>query len=316
MRSYTAHGTRKNDMPKSKLKSLHDAIAEHVPDGSSVVLGTSLESLIPFSAGHELIRQRKKDLTLIGPISDILFDQIIGGGCVKKVRAAWVGNVITGSGYNFRRAVENETIQVEDHSNLTIAMALKGGAMGVPFMPTHTALGSDLFKTNANLTQMICPYTGQSVCLVKSIQPDVAIIHVQRADEFGNAHSWGNLGISRDACMASESVILTAEEIVSPSSISSDPNRVITPGFHVSAVVHRPFGAHPSAVPGFYNRDHQVYIDYRNASKTKTDYLAWRKRWVDPVSCRQDYIDLVGNDHLRRLSLQHHVMSEVVDYGY
>jgi glutaconate CoA-transferase subunit A len=303
-------------MQKSKLKSLHDAISDYVPDGSSIALCTSLESLIPFAAGHELIRQEKKNLTLIGPISDILFDQIIGGGCVKKIQAAWVGNVITGSGYNFRRSVETGSIQIEDHSNLTIAMALKGGALGVPFMPMRTALGSDLFKTNPNLAKMVCPYTGQPVCLVRSIQPDVAIIHVQRADEFGNAHSWGNLGISKDACMASRSVILTAEEIVSQTTISSDPNRVIAPGFRVSAVVHAPFGAHPSAVPGFYNRDHQVYIDYRNTSKTRTEYTAWRKQWVDPVRCRQDYIDLVGNDHLQKLSLQHHVFSEVVDYGY
>jgi glutaconate CoA-transferase subunit A len=303
-------------MQESKLKSLHDAISEHVPDGSSVVIGTSLESLIPFAAGHELIRQGKKDLSLIGPISDVLFDQIIGGGCVKKVQAAWVGNVITGSGYNFRRAVESGSIQVEDHSNLTIAMALKGGALGVPFMPTRTALGSDLFKTNANLKKITCPYTGQTVCLVKSIQPDVAFIHVQRADKFGNAHSWGNIGVSKDACMASKSVILTAEKIVPPSTITSDPNRVLVPGFRVSAVVHRPFGAHPSAVPGFYNRDHQVYIDYRNKSKTEADFENWRKRWVDPVGCRRDYIDLVGKDHFQRLSLTHHVLSEGADYGY
>ena len=303
-------------MPESKLKSLHDAIAEYIPDGSSVVLGTSLESLIPFAAGHELIRQGKKDLTLIGPISDVLFDQIIGGGCVKKIQAAWVGNVITGSGYNFRRAVESESIQVEDHSNLTIAMALKGGALGVSFMPTHTALGSDLFKTNPNLKKINCPYTGKPVCLVKSIQPDVAVIHVQRADKFGNAHSWGNLGVSKDACMASKSVILTAEKIVPQSTITSDPNRVIVPGFRVSAVVHTPFGAHPSAVPGFYNRDHQVYIDYRNKSKTEVDFENWRKQWVDPVGCRQNYIDLVGKNHLQSLSLRHHVLSEVADYGY
>jgi glutaconate CoA-transferase subunit A len=303
-------------MPESKLKSLHDAIAELVPDGSTVVLGTSLESLIPFAAGHELIRQQKKRLTLVGPISDILFDQIIGGGCVEKVRAAWVGNVITGSGYNFRRAVESGAIDVEDHSNLTIAMALKAGAMGVPFMPTRTALGSDLFKTNPNLKQIPCPFTGQTVCLVKAIVPDVAIIHVQRADENGNAHSWGNMGISKDACMASRKVIVTAEEIVPPAMITSDPNRVIVPGFRVTAVVHASFGAHPSAVPGCYNRDHRMFIDYRNSSHTPDDFADWRRHWVDPVGCRQDYLDLVGGTRLKKLALKHHVLSEVVDYGY
>jgi glutaconate CoA-transferase subunit A len=303
-------------MPESKLKSLYDAIAEHVPNGSSIALGTSLESLIPFAAGHELIRQGKKDLTLIGPISDVLFDQIIGGGCVKKVRAAWVGNVITGSGYNFRRAVESRSIQVEDHSNLTLAMALKGGAMGVPFMPTLTALGSDLFQTNPALRKISCPFTGQAVCLVKSIQPDVALVHVQRADEFGNAHAWGNLGVSKDACMASRDVILTAEAIVPQSTITSDPNRVIIPGFRVRAVVHAPFGAHPSAVPGFYNRDHQAYSDYRNSSRTPADFENWRSHWVDSISCHQNYLDRVGSDRLQRLALQHHVLSEAADYGY
>ncbi len=144
-------------MPVSKLLSLSDAIDRFVSDGSALAIGLSLESLIPFAAGHEIIRQRKQDLTLIGPISDILFDQLIGGGCVRKVRAAWVGNVITGSCYNFRRGVESGTLEMEDHSNLTIAMALKAGAMGIPFMPVRTALGSDLFQTNSSLKVVTCP---------------------------------------------------------------------------------------------------------------------------------------------------------------
>lgn len=309
-------GSMKDNMPQSKLASLHDAIAELVPDGASVVLGSSLESLIPFAAGHELIRQRKKRLTLIGPISDILFDQMIGGGCVQKVRAAWVGNVITGSGYNFRRAVESGAIEIEDHSNLTIAMALKAGAMGVPFMPVRTALGSDLFKTNSNLKQLRCPFTGETLCLVKSIRPDVAIVHVQRADEYGNSHSWGNLGVSRDACLASRRVILTAEAILPASRISTDPNRGVTPGFRVSAVVQVPYGAHPSAVPGFYNRDHQAFIDYRNQSRTESGFVSWRRSWVDAVGDHRDYVNLLGEKRLQRLSLTEHVLSEVADYGY
>src|SRR5574341_274109 len=216
-------------MPSSKLLSLSEAVSRFVPDGSVVALGTALEALIPFAAGREIIRQRKRDLTLVGPISDILFDQLIGAGCVRRVRAAWVGNVITGSGYNFRRAVESGSIEVEDHSNLTLALALRAGAMGVPFMPTRTALGSDLFKTNPSLKTVACPFTGETLAAVAAIVPDVAIIHVQRADEYGNAHSWGNLGVTREACLASRHVILTAEEIVSPDVISSDPNRVVTP---------------------------------------------------------------------------------------
>jgi len=303
-------------LPDSKLRTLSEAVDRFVPDGSSVAMGLSLESLIPFAAAHEIIRQHKCDLTLIGPISDILFDQVIGAGCVKKIRAAWVGNVITGSCYNFRRAVETGRLAIEDHSNLTLAMALRAGAMGVSFMPTLTALGSDLYQTNAGLQIITCPFTGDRLTAVKAIVPDVAIVHVQRADEFGNAHAWGNLGVARDACLASRHVILTAEEIVSPELICRDPNRVITPGFRVSAVVHRPWGGHPSPVPGCYNRDHQAFIDYRNQSQTPELFAQWRNRWVDGIRGHQKYMDLLGLQRLEGLAIKKHDWSEPVDYGY
>ncbi len=212
-------------MPNSKLLTLSEAIKRYIPDGGSIAMGLSLESLIPFAAAHEMIRQQKRNLTLIGPISDMLFDQLIGAGCVRAVRAAWVGNVITGSGYNFRQGIESKTLHIEDHSNLTLALALRAGAMGVPFMPTYTALGSDLFKTNPNLKKVVCPFSGDELTAVAAIKPDVTIVHVQRCDEYGNAHAWGNLGVTRDACLASRHVILTAEEIVKPDVISRDPNR-------------------------------------------------------------------------------------------
>lgn len=303
-------------MPVSKLLTLSESIQRFVPDGSSVAIGLSLESLIPFAAGREIIRQRKKKLTLIGPISDILFDQIIGGGCVRQVRAAWVGNVITGSCYNFRRGIETGSLAIEDHSNLTLALALRAGAMGVPFMPSRTALGSDLFKTNTALKAITCPFSGDRLAAVAAIRPDVAVVHVQRSDEFGNAHVWGNLGVTRDACLASRHVILTAEEIVSPALISRDPNRVITPGFRVSAVVHFPWGGHPSPVPGCYNRDHQAFIDYRNESKTPELFAHWQKRWVDEVQGHQQYLNLLGQERMGRLAINLHDWSEPVDYGY
>jgi glutaconate CoA-transferase subunit A len=303
-------------LPDSKLLTLSEAIRRFVPDDSSVAMGLSLESLIPFAAAHEIIRQRKQNLCLIGPISDILFDQVIGAGCVRQIKAAWVGNVITGSGYNFRRGIETDALKIEDHSNLTLAMALRAGAMGVSFMPTRTALGSDLFKTNSGLKTMICPFTADRLTAVAAINPDVAIVHVQRADEYGNAHTWGSLGVIRDACLASHHVIITAEEIVSPDLISADPNRVLTPGFRVSAVAHRPWGGHPSPVPGYYNRDHQAFIDYRNASRTPRLYADWRKCWVDIVHNHQDYLELLGPDRVAGLAIKNHVYSETVDYGY
>jgi glutaconate CoA-transferase subunit A len=303
-------------MPASKLAGLPEAVSTLVPDGSAVALGTAQETLIPFAAGHEIIRQRKRGLTLIGPISDILFDQIIGAGCADKIRAAWVGNVITGSGYNFRRAVESGRITIEDHSILTLVTALTAGKMGVPFMPTGTALGSDLYQTNPNLKTMACPFTGRKLTAVRAIEPDVTIIHAQRSDEYGNAHVWGNMGITREACLASRSVIVTTEEIVAPEVINSDPNRVVTPGFRVTAVVHAPWGAHPSPAPGHYNRDHRAFLEYRDASRTEEAFRLWLKKWVDDIRIPADYQGLIGKDRLRELALKKHLFSEPVDYGY
>lgn len=303
-------------MPNSKLLSLSDSIDRFVPGGSSIAMGLSLESLIPFAAAHEIIRQGKQNLTLIGPISDMLFDQVIGAGCVSQIRAAWVGNVITGSCYNFRRGIETGRLLIEDHSNLTIAMALKAGAMGVSFMPVRTALGSDLYQTNTGLKMITCPFTGDRLTAVAAIVPDVAIVHVQRSDEFGNAHAWGNLGVTRDACLASRRVILTAEEIVSPDVISRDPNRVITPGFRVSAVVHFPWGGHPSPVPGCYNRDHQAFIDYRNESKSPELFSDWKNRWINSIHGSAEYRELLGPERMEGLVIQNHDYAETVDYGY
>ncbi|MGH2593124.1 MAG: CoA-transferase, partial [Anaerolineae bacterium] len=178
------------------------------------------------------------------------------------------------------------------------------------------ALGSDLFKTNPSLKTVVCPFTGDKLTAVAAISPDVALIHVQRADGYGNAHAWGNLGVTREACLASRHVIITAEEIVSPDVISSDPNRVVTPGFRVSAVVHTPWGAHPAPVPGYYNRDHQTFIDYQEDSKTPEAFAKWQARWVDGAPRTDDYLSLLGEERVDGLRLKNHALSEVVDFGY
>ncbi|MBI3405849.1 MAG: CoA transferase subunit A, partial [Acidobacteria bacterium] len=236
-------------MRESKLVSMRDAIAQHVPDGCSVLLGAQLEQMIPFAAGHEIIRQGRRNLTLIGPISDILFDQMIGAGCVSRVMAAWVGNVSAGLGYCFRRAMEQgipQKIEMVDHSNFTVALALHAAALGVPFLPSYTALGSDILKGNSHLCEFPSPISDEKLVAVEALHPDVAILYVQRCDENGNAHLWGNFGVAVDAVRAAKKVIIVAEEIVAPEVISSDPNRTLIPGFLVSAVVHEPWGAHPS----------------------------------------------------------------------
>lgn len=304
-------------MPGTKLVSLHEAIARFVPDGSTVAMGTCLESLIPFAAGHEIMRQGKTGLTLVGPISDMLFDQIIGtGGAVTKIRAAWVGNVITGLGHNFTRAVDSGCLVVENHTNLTMAMALKAGAWGLPFLPTLTAMGADIAKDNPGMATVTCPFTGHELMAVAALVPDVTIVHAQRADVQGHAHLWGNYGVTREACLAARRVIVTAEQIVPPEVIRSDPNRVLVPGFRVAAVVHAPWGAHPSPVPGFYNRDHQVFLDYAAASRTEDGYLDWRRQWVEKVNSLEGYVRRLGAQRLEALRIRHPAPAEAVDYGY
>src|SRR3954447_12178839 len=183
-----------------KVISMQQAIAELVPDGASVALGLQLEQMIPFAAGHEMIRQKKRDLTLIGPISDILFDQMIGSGCVREVIAAWVGNVMMGSAYNFRREVESARVVATNLTNFAVSLALQAAALGVPYLPSRTALGSDVSKGNRFFKEIDDPFgSGIKLNAIKALAPDVTIAHVQRADADGNAHCWGNYGVMIEA---------------------------------------------------------------------------------------------------------------------
>jgi glutaconate CoA-transferase subunit A len=308
----------------SKLTTMRQAIAEHVPDGSSVALGLQLEQMIPFAAGHEIIRQKRRDLRLIGPISDILFDQLIGAGCVKDVVAAWVGNVMMGSAYNFRRATEvenpgapGEKLCVFNMTNFTLALALQAAALGVPFLPTRTAMGSDVPKGNHFFYQIISPFEPKETLLaVRALAPDVAIVHLQRADKHGNAHCWGNFGVMLEAVKAARKVIVCAEEIVDEEVIASDPNRTVVPGFLVTAVVECPLGAHPSPVQGYYKRDDAFFQQYHAETKTAADFAAWSARWVDGVADRAEYAKQLGEARVAELGVKQHAYAVQTDYGY
>jgi glutaconate CoA-transferase subunit A len=303
----------------SKILSMREAVARLIEDGDSVAMGTALEAALPFAVGHEIIRQGKKDLTLIGPISDILFDQIIGAGCVKKVIAAWVGNVIMGLGYNMRRAVELSVprkIEVEDHTNFSIALALQAGALGIPFIPTKTLLGTGMMEGNHPFREMRCPFTDERLALVPVLKPDVAIVQAQRADEEGNTHYWGGSGITKEAALAARKVIVVVEEVVNKNVIRRDPNRTLIPGFLVSAVVQEPWGALPSPIQGYYNRDHETYIHYHRESKEREGYLKWLETWVLDVKDRKRYVRRLGKKKLESLFVKKHRRSLPVDYGF
>jgi glutaconate CoA-transferase, subunit A len=292
-----------------KVMAMADAIRRFVPDGSSVAMGLALEPLIPFAAGHEMIRQQRRDLELVGPISDALFDQLIGAGCARRVTAAWVGNVSEGLGHCYRRACEEgipRPLEVHDHTNFSIALAFWAGAWNVPSLPTRTLLGSDILTTNPGLV------AADGLVHVQAVRPDVAIVHVQRADEMGRAHAWGPLGITEEAGLAADRVIITCEELVDASVTLSDPNRILFPETKVVAVVDEPGGAHPSPVQGHFKRDHAFYRDYANQSRSVDGFAAWLQQWVIKVPDRAAYMTKVDAASLR---ITRRRLSVAVDYG-
>lgn len=297
-------------MPDQMATTLEDAVSR-IESGSSVAMGLALEHAIPFAAGHELLRQGIDDLTLIGPISDLLFDQLIGGEAVSRVRAAWVGNVSAGTGHRFREAIEEGKIGIEDHSNFSIALALQAGALGVPYLPTRSLLGSDLFERSDLFQEETDPFSGKKLALVPSIKPDWTIVHAQRASPDGNVHLWGNTGILDPAVGAAENILVTTEEIVDPEEITADPSRVAITSEQVTTVVECPFGAHPSPLAGHYNRDNDYYLTYHQQTKAQDDFDEWAAEWVYGVSERAEYIDKVDAN----LSINEPTVATEVRYG-
>ncbi|TMB63103.1 MAG: CoA transferase subunit A [Chloroflexi bacterium] len=302
----------------SKRRSLAEAIREQVHDGDAVALGLALESGIPFAAVHEIIRQRRKDLTLIGPISDMAFDQLIAAGTVAKVIAAWVGNVAGGSGYGFRRAYEQgqpRRIVMEDHSNFTVGLALKAAAMGLPYLPTFTGIGGDIVRGHPRIRPIEDPFGGPGLLAVGALKPDVAIVHVQRTDASGNAHLWGNLGLTVEAAYAARRTIVVCEEIVPDDVIRSDPNRTMIPGFLVTAVVEEPGGALPSSVQGYWRRDFETFLRYHQLSKTAPGYQSWLKEWVLDLPDRLAYLRHMGDAAVQRLRVSDRRLAAAANFA-
>lgn len=271
---------------------MHDAVAALVRDGDRISAACGNEARIPFAAGHEIIRQGRRDLTLVGPISDALYDQLIGAGCVRAIEAAWIGNVSTGLAYNYRRAAEEgipHPLRVTDYTNLTIALGLRAAADGVPFATTRSVTGTDFAKQTDAFRTVADPWTGESVMAVKAIPLDVAIVHAQYADENGNAHVIGNLGTTVEGVRAAQRCILSIEELVPAERIAALPNLTVIPGFLVDAVVVEPLGAHPAPVSGCYERDNEFFATYAAAARTRDGFAQWRARWIDGVADRRAY---------------------------
>ena len=273
-----------------------------------MVLGAALENAIPFAATHELIRQGRRDLNVIAPISDISTDMLIGAGCVAEVTGAWVGNVSGGMGHNYRRAAETgrpNPIKIYDYSNFSIGMAFFAGAYGLPYIPVKSILGSDILKSNPRIKLAENPFAAkpEPVALVAALKPDVAFLVVQRADRFGNSHIWGSVGLTQEASIAAEKIIVLTDEFVEPEVIASDPSRVLIPGFGVNAVCHVPAACHPSPLSGRWRRDHGFFQLYHKETREVDDFARWCDEWVRELPDHEAYrVKLGGQLEALRIS--------------
>jgi glutaconate CoA-transferase, subunit A len=293
---------------------MREAIAAHVRDGDTVVI-EGFTHLICFAAGHEIIRQGRRDLTLCRLTPDLIYDQMIAAGCARKLVFSWAGNPGAGSLHAFRRAAEGKgpPLELEEYSHFGMVARLSAGAARLPFWTLRNYMGTDLPRVNPMIRTVRCPYTDEVLSTVPALNPDVTIIHAQRADAQGNVQIWGLLGVQKEAAFASDRVIVVVEEIVEESAIRADPNRTLIPGLIVDAVVVEPWGAHPSYAQGYYDRDNEFYIGWERVSRDPAALERYLGEFVHGVRDRAEYVKKCGD--LNRLTASERVCAGV-NYGF
>jgi glutaconate CoA-transferase subunit A len=297
----------------SKLITLSEAITKYVDDGD-IVYAAGFTHLIPFAAGHEIMRQEKRNLVLARATPDLIYDQMVAAGCARKVIFSYMGNPGVGSLRIVRRAIEQGRLEWEEYSHFGMITRLQAGASGLPFLPMNQTAVSDLEMANPNIKRVTDPYGGKDVVVVPALNPDVAIVHVQRADRNGNAHLWGIIGEQKEAAFAAKKVILTTEEIVEEAVIRSDPNRTLIPEIVVDAVCLVPYACHPSYAKGYYDRDNKFYLQWDKISGSTESVKNWLDEWVFSIKDRNEYWQKLGAETHERLSIKPRY-SERINYG-
>jgi glutaconate CoA-transferase subunit A len=296
---------------------MRDAVAELVRDGETVAI-EGFTHLICFAAGHEIIRQRRRDLTLCRMTPDVVYDQMIGAGVASKLVFSWLGNPGVGSLHAIRRRIESadpEPLEIEEYSHFGMVCRYVAGASNLPFFPLRSYYESDLPTANDRIRSLSSPYEdGAEVYVVPPLRPDVSIVHAQRADANGDAQIWGLLGCQKEAAFAAERVIVVCEEVVDESVVRADPNRTVIPGLVVDAVVEEPFACHPSFAQGYYDRDNAFYLGWDAIARDPAALDAWLREWVYDLSSHRDYVEKFGDAHWDRLRPEP-AMSGQVDYG-
>jgi len=272
----------------ARIVSLTDAVSELVEDGNVVAL-EGFTHLIPFAAGHELVRQGKRDLTLVRMTPDLIYDQLIGMGCARKLVFSWGGNPGVGSLHRFRDAVEHgwpAPLEIEEHSHAGMAAAYAAGAANLPFGMLRGYVGTDLVD-HTRVAWVECPFTGERLAAVQAIRPDVGIVHAQQADEAGNVQLWGITGVQKETVLASKRSIVTVEEVVPE--LEHRPGGVVLPSWVVDAVAVAPGGAHPSYAAGYYHRDNAFYEAWEPISRDRDVFAEWMKRHVLETADVEEY---------------------------
>lgn len=303
-------------MNRDKRCTMSEAVGRFVRDGSMVAI-EGFTSFICFAAAHEIIRQQRKDLTLVRMTPDLVYDQMIAAGVASKLIFSYLGNPGVGSLHCVRRAVEKgvpQPLEIEEYSHFGMVGRYIAGASNLPFFPLRSYLGSDMPEANPKIQFVKSPYGEEEIAVVPPIQPDIAFIHAQRADKQGNTQLWGLLGMQKEVAFAAKQVVIVVEEIVDEEIIRHDPNRTIIPGLIVDAVVHEPYGAHPSYVQGYYDRDNEFYLAWDKVSRDQATTEAWLDEWVFDLADRQAYLDKLGEDRLNKLDAGT-LQSEPVNYG-
>jgi glutaconate CoA-transferase, subunit A len=299
-----------------KLVSMREAITRFVSDGDSVAM-EGFTGFICFAAGHEIIRQRRRDLTLIRMTPDLIYDQMIAAGTAKKLIFSYMGNPGVGSLYCIRRAVEKGIplpLELEEYSHYGLVGRYAAGASRLPFFPLRSYIGSDMIDANPLIKVIDEPYGTGKIAVVPPLNPDVAILHAQRSDRHGNTQLWGLLGMQKEVAFASKHVIVVVEEVVDESVIRADPNRTLIPGLIVNAVVHEPYGAHPSYVQGYYDRDNESYLTWDKLSQDHAAVVAWLDEWVYGLENHAAYVRKIGQARLDKLKPEP-LLAPSVDYG-
>ena len=278
----------------TEFLTLRDAVAEFVRDGQVVAL-EGFTHLIPMAAGQEIVRQRKRGLTLVRMTPDLIYDQLIGMGCASRLVFSWGGNPGVGSLHRLRDAVENgwpQPLQLEEYSHAAMAVAYTAGASGLPFGTLRAFQGTDLPANNRNIRTVTCPFTGESLAAVPAMRPDVTIIHAQQADRRGNVRLRGIIGVQKEAVLAARAAIVTVEEIVD--SVTDEMNAVVLPSWVVRAICHVPRGAYPSYAHGFYDRDNAFYKAWDDIARDRESFTKWMARHVMATSGWPEYLELLA----------------------